>query len=251
MTGDLSLALLLSFLAGISTTIGAVIAFFIKKPTHRILGLTLGFSAGVMINVSFVELLTESINEVGFLHANLAFFVGMAIIFAIDVLIPHEYIAEKIDSKNPKLMRTGILTALGVGIHNFPEGFVTLAGSLYSIEIGVLLAVAIAIHNIPEGMSVYMPIFYATGNKRKAFLYSFASGILEPIGAVIGAAFLLPFMHSYYTIGCVLAFVAGIMVYISLAELLPAAHQYGQENIVAMGVILGMAVSLVSLIMLK
>ena len=251
MSGDLSFALLLSFLAGISTTIGAVVAFFIKKPTRRILGLTLGFSAGVMINISFVELLTESINGVGFLHANLAFFVGMVIIFAIDVFIPHEYIAEKVESKNPKLMRTGIMTALGVGIHNFPEGFATLVGSLYSIKIGILLAVAIAIHNIPEGMSVFMPIFYATGNKRKAFLYSFASGILEPIGAVIGAAFLLPFMHAEYIIGCVLAFVAGIMVYISLDELLPAAHQYGQEHIVAIGVISGMAVTLFSLIMLK
>ena len=250
MSGVVSLALLLSFLAGISTTIGAGIAFFIKKPTHRILGLTLGFSAGVMINVSFVELLTESMDVVGFLHANFAFFVGMAIIFAIDVLVPHEYISEKVESKDPKLMRTGILTALGIGIHNFPEGFATFAGSLYSIEVGVLLAVAITIHNIPEGISVYMPVFYATGNKRKAFLYSFASGIFEPIGAVIAAVFLLPFVTDYL-IGCVLAFVAGIMVYISLDELLPAAHKYGEEHLVAMGVISGMAVSLFSLIMLR
>ena len=244
------LALLLSFLAGISTTIGAVVAFFIKKPTHKILGLTLGFSAGVMLNVSFVELLTKSMNEIGFLHANFAFFVGMVIIFAIDVLIPHKYIAEKAESKNPKLMRTGILTALGIAIHNFPEGFVTFAGSLYSIKTGILLAVAIAIHNIPEGISVSIPIFYATGNKRKAFLYSFASGIFEPIGAVIGAAFLLPFITDYL-IGCVLAFISGIMVYISFDELLPAAHEYGKEHLVALGVISGMAVMILSLIMLK
>jgi ZIP family zinc transporter len=250
MSDVVSLALLLSFLAGISTTIGAVAAFFIKKPTHGILGLTLGFSAGVMINVSFVELLTKSMDGIGFLHANFAFFVGMAVILAIDILIPHEYIAEKVESKDPKLMKTGILTALGTAIHNFPEGFATFVGSLYSIEVGILLAIAIAIHNIPEGISVYIPIFYATGNKRKAFLYSFASGIFEPIGAVIGAAFLLPFMTDYL-IYCVLAFIAGIMVYISFDELLPAAHRYGKEHTVAIGVISGMAVMTLSLIMLR
>lgn len=250
MSDVVSLALLLSFLAGISTTIGAVIAFFIKKPTHGILGLTLGFSAGVMINVSFVELLTKSMDGIGFLHANLAFFVGIVIIFAIDILIPHEYIAEKAESRDPKLMRTGILTALGIAIHNFPEGFATFACALYSIDVGILLAIAIALHNIPEGISVYIPIFYATGNKRKAFLYSFASGIFEPIGAVIGGAFLLPFMTDYL-IYCVLAFIAGIMVYISFDELLPAAHRYGKEHTVAIGVISGMAVMTLSLIMLR
>ncbi len=250
MSGVVLLALLLSFLAGISTTIGAVAAFFIKKPTHRILCLTLGFSAGAMISVSFVELLTKSMEGIGFLRANLAFFVGMIIIFVIDVLVPHEYIAEKVESKDPKLMRTGILTALGIAIHNFPEGFATFAGCLYSIEVGVLLAVAIAIHNIPEGMAVSIPIFYATGSKRKAFLYSFASGMFEPIGAVIGAAFLLPFMTDYL-IGYVLAFVAGIMVYISFDELLPAAHRYGKEHMVAIGIISGMAVMILSLIMFR
>ncbi|MEA2090334.1 MAG: zinc transporter ZupT [Thermoproteota archaeon] len=247
---DVLLALLLSFLAGMSTTIGAAVAFFIKKPTHRILGFTLGFSAGVMINVSFIELLTNSMNGIGFLHANFAFFIGMTIIFAIDVLIPHEYIAEKVESEDPKLMRTGVLTALGIAIHNFPEGFATFAGSLYSIEVGVLLAVAIAIHNIPEGISVSIPIFYATRNKRKAFLYSFASGIFEPIGAVIGAAFLLPFMTNDL-ISWVLAFIAGIMIFISFDELLPAAHKYGKEHMVATGVISGMAVMTLSLIMLR
>lgn len=246
-----SLALLFSFLAGISTTIGAAVAFFLKKATHRILGLTLGFSAGVMISISFVEILAESMNDVGFLHANLAFLVGMAVILAIDVLTPHEYIAEKIESKDPRLMRTGILTALGVAVHNFPEGFATLVAFLYSVETGILLAAAIAIHNIAEGMSVSIPIFHATGSEKKAFLFSFASGILEPIGAVVGAAFLLPFAHLDYLVGCVLAFVAGIMVYISFDELLPAAHQYGKEHMVAVGVISGMAVAIFSLIMLK
>jgi len=147
-------------------------------------------------------------------------------------------------------MRAGILTAIGIAIHNFPEGFATFAGALHSIEVGTLLAIAIAIHNIPEGISVSIPIFYATRNKRKAFLYSFASGIFEPIGALIGAAFLLPFMTNYL-LNFVLAFVAGIMVYVSFDELLPAAHEYGRGHITAMGVISGIAVMMFSLTMLK
>lgn len=205
-------ALLLSFLAGISTTIGGAIAFFIKKPTYKILSLTLGFSAGVMISVSFVELLKNSIDDIGFIYANIAFFVGILIIFLIDFLIPHEYIAEKVKAKDKKLMKTGLLTALGIAIHNFPEGLVVFAGSLYSIKFGILLAIAIAIHNIPEGISVSIPIFYATKNRKKAFFYSFLSGICEPIGAIIAAIFLLPFIKSF--IGATLAFVAGIMVFI-------------------------------------
>ena len=243
-------ALLLSSLAGISTTIGAAIAFFIKRPTNKILSLTLGFSVGVMINVSFLGLLWESTNRIGFLHANIAFFAGMLVIFAVDALIPHEYISEKTGTKDAKLMRTGLLTALGIAIHNFPEGFATLAGSLHSIEVGILLAVAIAIHNIPEGISVAIPILRASGSKRRAFLYSFASGIFEPIGAAIGAAFLLPFLTDY-VISWVLAFVAGVMVFISFDELLPAAHEYGEGHIVPIGILLGMAVMAFSLMMLR
>jgi len=241
-------AFLLSFLAGISTTIGAIVAFFIKKPTHKILAFTLGFSAGVMVNVSFVELLIKAIDTIGFLYANLAFLAGLLTIFAIDVLIPHEYVAEKFESKDPKLMKAGILTAMGIAIHNFPEGFATFAGALHSIEVGTLLAIAISLHNIPEGLSVSIPIFYATRNKRKALLYSFASGIFEPIGALIGAAFLLPFMTAHL-LSSVLAFVAGIMVYISFAELLPAAHEYGKGHMVEVGVISGMAIMMFSLTM--
>jgi len=242
------LALLLSFLAGISTTLGAIIAFFIRKPSKWILGFTLGFSAGVMLNVSFVELLLKSMDLTGFLYANFAFLIDMLIILVIDVSIPHEYIAEKVD--DPKLMRTGILTATGIAIHNFPEGFVTFAGALYSIEVGFLLAIAVAIHNIPEGLSVSIPILYATGDRRKALWYSFLSGIFEPIGAVIGAAFLLPFATDFL-LGCVLAFVAGIMVYISFDELLPSAREYGKGHTVAMGVILGMVVMTSSLALLR
>ena len=147
-------------------------------------------------------------------------------------------------------MRTGMFVALGIAIHNFPEGFAVFAGSLSSIETGILLAVAIAIHNIPEGISVSAPIYFATKSKKKAFLYSFLSGIAEPIGALIGALILLPFLNDMI-ISLSLAFVAGIMVYISFDELLPAAREYGNEHTSALGVILGMLVMTISLILIK
>jgi len=246
MNSPVLFGLLLSFLAGISTAIGGLIAFFIKKPTFKILSISLGFSAGVMITVSFMELLKKAIGDVGFIYANLAFFLGILLIFAIDVLVPHEYIAEKLPSKDRSLMKTGIFTTLGIAIHNFPEGFAVFAGALYSIEVGVLLAIAIAIHNIPEGISISIPIFYATRDKKKAFWYAFLSGIFESIGALIGAIFLLPFL-SPKIVSLSLAFVAGIMVYISFDELLPAAHRYGKEHMVALGVILGMLVMTLTL----
>lgn len=242
--------LLLSFLAGISTTIGGAIAFLIKKPTSRILSFTLGFSAGTMISISFLELLGKAIEEVGFLYSSIAFFIGIILFFIIDVLAPHEYIAEKIAVKNYPLMKMGVFTALGIAIHNFPEGFVVFAGSLYSIKMGILLAVAVAIHNIPEGISVSIPIFYATSDKRKALFYSFLSGISEPVGALIAASILLPFL-SPNLISFALAFAAGIMVYISLDELLPAAHEYGEEHVAMSGVILGMLIMATTLIMLR
>jgi ZIP family zinc transporter len=243
-------ALFLSFLAGIATTIGAIFGLFVSKPSRRFIGFTLGFSAGVMIQISFVELLRNSIDLVGFLTANVFFIGGMFLVFVFDIAIPHEYIAERTDSRDSRLMKTGVLIAFGISIHNFPEGFATFAGAMHSIEVGVLLTIAIAIHNIPEGFSVYMPIFAATGNRKKAFKYSFASGIFEPIGALIGAIFLLPFL-SDYLLNSILAFVAGIMVYVSLDELLPTAYGDSKGHLSAIGIILGIIVMTISLFALK
>jgi len=244
------IGLLLSLLAGLSTTIGSLIAFLIKKPTNRILALALGFSAGVMISVSFVELLGNAINFMGLLPANLAFFIGILIIFLVDIFIPHEYMAEKFPSADKSLIRTGLLTALGLAIHNLAEGVAVFVGTLHSIGIGIVLALAIAVHNIPEGISVSVPIFYATRSRREAFWYSFFSGICEPIGALLAAFFIWPFLTPY-AIHWILALVAGIMVYISFDELLPAAHRYGEEHIAGIGIILGMLVMAVTLIMLR
>lgn len=243
-------ALFLSFLAGIATTIGALLALIIKRPTEKLICFSLAFSAGVMIQISFVELLRNSIDLVGFLSANLFFVLGLLLVFLIDVLIPLEYIAKKTTSKDSRLMKAGVLTALGIAIHNFPEGFATFAGTLYSLDLGILLAIAIAIHNIPEGLTVYLPIFSATGNRRKAFFYSFISGIFEPIGALVGAFFLLPFLTDYI-LHSILAFIAGIMVYVSLDELLPSAYGNTKGHLAALGIILGIVVMSISLILLR
>ena len=151
--------------------------------------------------------------------------------------------------KDPVLMRTGLFTALAIGIHNFPEGLATFGAALSNVKLGVMIALAIAIHNIPEGISVSVPIFYATGDKKKAFIYSFLSGVAEPVGAAIGFLILLPFL-SEGVIVSLMAFVAGIMVYISLDELLPIAHRYGRSHTVIIGIILGMFIMALSLLML-
>ena len=187
----------------------------------------------------------------------IAFFAGMILIGLIDSFIPSEQnpheakSVEDMDSANiakNKLMRTGVYTALAVGIHNFPEGLATFVSALKDPKLAIPIVVAIAIHNIPEGIAVSVPIYYATGSRKKALVYSFASGLSEPIGAVIGYALLMPFMNEV-VFGILFASVAGIMVFISLDELLPAAQEYGEHHSAIYGLIAGMAIMAVSLIL--
>ncbi|MDD5382639.1 MAG: zinc transporter ZupT [Candidatus Margulisbacteria bacterium] len=241
-------AILLSLAAGFSTAIGGLVAFMIKKPSPRFLAVSLGFSAGVMIFVSFVELLQTGIIAIGFAAACLAFFSGMLIMFVIDFMVPHEYIAERIEGNgsNKKLAKTGLLIALGIAIHNLPEGLAVFAATVHSLPLGIALAVAIAVHNIPEGISVAIPIYAATHDRFKAFSWSFWSGMVEPLGAIIAVLFLMPFLNQTIT-GAMLAVVAGIMVFISIDELLPVAHSYGEEHQSILGFVSGMIVMALSL----
>lgn len=241
----------LTFLAGISTGIGSLISFFIKDFRKSYLHFSLGLSAGVMIYVSFAELLSASVEEVGFLYGNLAFFAGIVFIMIIDFLVPHEYIEERVktNKKGKKLMTAGILTAIGIAIHNFPEGLAVFVSSMSDISLGIPLAFAIAIHNIPEGIAVAMPIYYATKSKAKAFWYSFLSGIAEPIGAVIGALILMPFINETI-LSLTLAFVGGIMVFISFDELLPLTFKDEENHLSVIGLVIGMAVMAISLYLL-
>jgi ZIP family zinc transporter len=251
MSGNVAMALLLTTVAGLSTTIGSFLGLVVKKPGKNFMGFTLGFSAGVMVLVSFVELLQGSIDSIGFLYAHIGFFIGMASIFLIDLLVPHEYIGQH-DHKGSDngLMRVGLLVAFGIGIHNFPEGMATFAGALEDVRLGIAIAVAIAIHNIPEGLAVSAPIYAATGSRGKAFLWSFLSGISEPVGAGLAALILMPFLTEA-VLGWVLAWVAGIMVSISIDELVPAAKSFGSEHTPILGAILGMLIMALSLWLLK
>jgi len=247
----LTLALLLTALAGLSTTVGSVLVFIVRRPGLRFMALSLGFAAGVMILVSFAELLPKGIEELGPGLGYLAFFAGLALMFALDTAIPHSYegvadTAPGSPQSKDHLLRLGLFVALGIGIHNFPEGMATFAATLADPRLGVAIAVAIAIHNIPEGLAVAAPIYAATGSKGKAFWWSFASGLAEPLGAGLAAIFLLPFLHGG-ALAAVLAGVAGLMVFISLDELLPAAREHGQEHLAIVGAIAGMAVMAVSL----
>lgn len=254
MIEDVSVAFLFTTLAGLCTGIGSLIAYFIRKPKFSYLSFLLGFSAGVMIYVSFVELLAKSINETGFLLANISFFGGIIGIYFVDKFIPHIHLDTKPDphykiKHRKKLMTAGVFTAIGIAIHNFPEGMAVFAVSLESLTMGLSIAIAIAIHNIPEGIAVSVPIYYATGNRKKAFLYSFLSGITEPVGAAIGYLLLLPFLPPMI-LYATLAVVAGIMVFICFDELLPISKEYGNEHLSTLGLFFGMVVMMLSLSLL-
>jgi len=260
---NVMLAFLMTLFAGLSTGIGSCIAFFAKKTNTRFLSVSLGFSAGVMIYVSMIEIFAKARTSLsipygektGTLLTIISFFGGMFLIGFIDKVIPsdtnpHEVKSIENLSKNSvvdaKLLRTGTFTALAIGIHNFPEGLATFISALKSPTLAIPIVVAIAIHNIPEGISVSVPIFYATGSKKKAFLYSFASGLSEPIGALIGYLILMRFINDT-VYGVLFAGVAGIMVFISLDELLPSAREYGEHHLSIYGLVAGMGIMALSL----
>lgn len=263
----------LTLFAGLATGIGSALAFFTRTTNTRFLSAALGFSAGVMIYVSFVEIFvkarTELISAQGEVAGTwitvLSFFGGIALIALIDKLVPnyenpHElHSIEEMDKTLEslphdeahdfgRLKRMGMFTALAIGIHNFPEGLATFTAALTDPNLGIAIAVAIAIHNIPEGIAVSVPIYFATGSRAKAFKLSFISGLSEPIGAIVGYLLLMPFL-SPTVFGILFAGVAGIMVFISLDELLPAAEEFGEHHLSIYGMIAGMGVMALSLLL--
>ena len=275
MDQNVQMAFLLTITAGLATGIGSAIAFFVKDKSTRLLTFAMGFAAGVMLYVSFVEILPEAIHKLTLAYGDnertgttfgvIAFFVGMLVVGIIDRLIPHDenphefaveterLVAPKDNSNksasDQKLMRIGVLTALALALHNFPEGIATFVTALDDPQLGMTIAIAIAIHNIPEGIAVSMPIYFATGDRKKAFAYSFLSGVVEPIGAIVGYLLLMPYLTPTL-MGLLLAGVAGIMVFISLDQLLPAAEEYGEHHLSIYGVVLGMVVMAGSLILM-
>lgn len=266
MNSNELMALLVTALAGLSTGIGSGMAFFMKKTNKTFLAISLGFSAGVMIYVSFMEIIpkaeeslaqaTSADNATWYTY--LAFFGGIMLILLIDKLIPSfenphephkiEQITEE-EKEKQSLYRMGILTALAIAIHNFPEGMATFSAYIADPLLGVPIAIAIAIHNIPEGIAVSVPIYYSTGSRVKAFWLSFLSGISEPVGAIIGFGLLKAFFTEY-TFGILFAAVAGVMVFVSVDELLPTAREYDLGHKAIYAIVAGMAVMGFSLLML-
>jgi len=276
----------ITLLAGLATGIGGLIAFFARRTKTTFLAFSLGFSAGVMIFISFTEILTESGNLMRLSYNNetaawltfLSFVAGIGLSAALDKILPSEgnpHELKRVEQMNPgtrdpdkpeckgrkeqhhgrpvmkdhKLMRIGMFTAIAIGLHNFPEGIATFMSAMSDVTVGISIAVAVAIHNIPEGIAVSVPVFYATGSKRKALLWSVMSGFSEPIGAIAGY-FILTLFNSDVSLGYVFGMVAGIMVYISFDELLPAAHKYGKHHVAIYGLISGMVVIGLSIILL-
>ncbi|MCU0586870.1 MAG: zinc transporter ZupT [Syntrophobacteraceae bacterium] len=261
--GSVGFAFLLTFLAGLSTGVGSAIAFFGKRTNKTFLSVALGFSAGVMIYVSFVEILRKAQDKLvldygpvkGAWITVASFLSGIILIALVDRLVPgpenpHE--ARAIEAmKGPSdesLHRMGRFAALAIAIHNFPEGLATFVSALTDAQLGLSIAFAIALHNIPEGISVSVPIYFATGSKKKAFWLSFFSGLSEPVGAVVGY-FLLRTYFSPLVFGVLFAAVAGIMVFISIDELFPTAKEYGKGHAAVYGLVGGMATMALSLLL--
>jgi zinc transporter, ZIP family len=266
MENNLLFAFSLTVLAGLATGIGSALAFFTRATNTRFLSAALGFSGGVMIYVSFMEILPKAQKNLAAVHGEatgtwyvaLAFFAGILLILIIDRLVPsyenpHEpRLIEEMGKPAPQqqnLLRMGKMTALAIAVHNFPEGLATFVAALSDPAIGISIAIAIAIHNIPEGISVAVPVYFATGSRRKAFWLSLLSGLAEPAGAAVGFLLLRPFF-SPTLFGLLFAAVAGIMVFISLDELLPTARQYCSGHDAVYGTVAGMAVMAFSLLLL-
>lgn len=245
----ITIPLLLSFLAGISTVLGGFIFLFVKDFKKSYLSFFLGMSAGAMVYISFMELLPEAITTLGFLISNTTFFLGMICIGIIDFIAPHHYnnYCLKNGIKYNKLMLTSYMIVASIAIHNFPEGIAVFMSSLGNMRFGILIAFATAIHNIPEGVAVAIPIYYATKSKMKALRYSFVAGIAEPIGAIIAYLLLRPYLSPIF-LSYIFAFVAGIMVYISFDELLPTCFKNGEGHTAIAGIITGMGIMTLSLI---
>lgn len=263
--GAFAVALAMTMIAGLSTLIGWLISVVpvtvgsvSEDRRRRFLSFSLGLSAGVMIYISFMELLPSGIGQItlGFADsprtgqavAALMFFAGIGLSALIDHFVPSEENPHELGGDR-RLKKVGVATAVAITVHNFPEGIATFVTAYQDPSFALAIAFAIAIHNIPEGIAVSMPILQATGSRRKAFSYTLISGLAEPLGAVLAFLVFMPFL-SPMLLGCIYAAVAGIMVFISFDELLPAAREFGEHHISILGLISGMAIMAFSLILL-
>lgn len=255
-TGNVMLAFVLTLLAGLAMAVGSMISFIGKKTNKKFLSASLGFASGVMIYVAFVEIFMESresLSEIyggskGILIAVISFFAGMVFMVLTEKFCLKENEDEE-ESEEKSVYRVGVMTAIAIGIHNFPEGMAIFTSVLKTPALGFSVAAAIAIHNISVGIAVSAPIYYATGSRKKAFIFSLTSGLVEPLGALVGYIIFKNYLNEKI-FGMLLAAVAGIMVYIALDELLPSAQSDGNHHIATYSMISGMIVMAVSLMII-
>ena len=260
-------ALIMTLIAGSATGIGGALVLFKKDLSSNTLAGALGLSAGVMIFISLAEMFPEAQAEIlsaghikyGKAYILAAFFIGMGLITLIDFLVPeyenpHEASGLSLEAQTSAMKKLGVMSALAIGIHNFPEGIATFIGALNDTQMGAGITFAISIHNIPEGIAIAIPIYYATKSKGKALLYATLSGFSEVIGALLCMAithiFGIELTDGGIVFPLVMAAVAGIMIYISLDELLPTAEKYGKHHIAIAGVVGGMAIMGISLLII-
>jgi len=258
MDPNTTTAFLISFIAGISTLLGTIIIFFTESKSEKIVSCSLGFAAGVMISVSFSDLLPQaqkaiaaySNERLAAIYSVIFMGVGLFMALAIDQFVPHEEFDTEIHDKlHPNLYRVGVVSTLAMMLHNFPEGIATFMAGYNNPTLGMSIGLAIAFHNIPEGISVAMPIYFATQSKMTALKYTFLSGIAEPIGAVLAFLILRPFINEFF-LGAIFAVVAGIMIYISFEELIPTSRQYGYSRLALFSSFVGICIMPLSAILI-
>ena len=251
---------ILSFIAGMATGLGGLIVLFLGELTDDLMGLSLAFASGVMLVISFLDLFAEALEVILYLEATLAFSVGAIFMMILDLSLPHvETLGKRgrkregqrkgegrrwrLGERKSSLLNTGLLIALGVTLHNFPEGIIVSAGYAHHVKLGILIAIAIICHNIPEGMATALLLSKAGLNRARIFLLTLLSGMPEPVAALFGSI-LLTWYPNQNIIGYLLAFAAGVMTYITAVELIPIAHQYGQKYRVSIGLLIGIIISL-------
>lgn len=243
-------ALALSVGAGLATFIGAFFVFFAKNKSEKVLCISLGFAGGIMLSVSFTDLFPNAEKllgnaagyKLGVIFSVLFLSVGVILASLLDRFVPHqEYNEVTGDKPHNNLFKVGFVSMMAIGLHNFPEGVATFMAGYQDMNLGISIAIAIALHNIPEGISVAMPIYFATGSRKKVFKYTILSGITEPLGALLAYLVLKPFINDFI-LGSIFALVAGIMIYVCIEELLPSSRQYGHNKEALISTLVGICV---------
>ncbi|KAG6632494.1 zinc transporter ZTP29-like isoform X2 [Carya illinoinensis] len=267
MDSQLLVALALSLVGGLSNSVGALFVIVNQAPNLKMLGLLQGFAAGLMLSISFLDLAHNAMNSIGFLKGNLWFFAGVMFFAVIANFIPEPTLASVSDEKTKKksgdeggkdivkkhrrqLLYSGVVTAIGISLHNFPEGMAVFLGSMKGLRVGVNLALAIALHNIPEGVAVALPIYFATQSKWQAFKLATLSGFAEPLGVIV-VAYLFPSSLSPEILEGLLGSVGGVMAFLTLHEMLPLAFDYAGQKQAVKAVFFGMAFMSASLYFLE